>query len=183
LVKIDRREMADRIDAMGEKKLDEETVRALNRPFYYGYSASGSTIYAYTKEEWGIGAGSGGGDNNLIRSLYFSIFQLIISVPVALVALAFGIVLLFSPLPVMALFMLLFAAVFGLSVVQSVFNIRQEWQGRKARKPNGLPKPWLTAGDDEAYVWFLRHPDPRILMTLDYFPHSVKLRKAADPHR
>jgi hypothetical protein len=172
----------DKVDAMGKKKLDEHMERVLNRPFHYGYSMAGSTIYAYTKEEWGIGAGSGGGDHNLIRSFYFSISQLVISAPVSLAALTFGIVTLSSPVPIMALFMLLFAALFGLSFIRSVLNIRQEWQGRKARKLSGLPKPWLTAEDHEAYEWFLQHPDPRIPMTLDYFPYSVKLRKAAEQH-
>ena len=50
-------------------------------------------------------------------------------------------------------------------------------RGRKARKLKGLPKLWWEADDDRAYDWFLKHPDPRIQMTLDYFPHSVKLRK------
>jgi hypothetical protein len=53
---------------MGDKKDDEHYKRAINRPFYYAYGSSGKTVYAYTKEEWGIGASSGGGDHNLIRS-------------------------------------------------------------------------------------------------------------------
>ncbi|WP_017198358.1 hypothetical protein [Arthrobacter sp. M2012083] len=42
------------------------------------------TIFAYTKEEWGIGASSGGGDYNLIRSFYFSLALTILMAPVAL---------------------------------------------------------------------------------------------------
>ena len=58
----------DKVGVMGEKKIDEHFQRIINRPFYYAYGSSGKTVYAYTKEEWGIGASSGGGDHNLIRS-------------------------------------------------------------------------------------------------------------------
>lgn len=51
-----------RVDAVGEND-DEHIRRALNRPYYYGYAMTGKTIYVYTKEEWGIGASSGGGDH------------------------------------------------------------------------------------------------------------------------
>ncbi|MBT2549735.1 hypothetical protein [Arthrobacter sp. ISL-65] len=171
---------ADKVGAVGEKKIDEHLQRVLNRPFYYGYSAAGKTVYAYTKEEWGIGASSGGGDHNLIRSFYFSLLlTVLVALPASLIALAFGILLLFK-MPVMALVMLFFGLVFGLGVVQGYFNITEEWRGRKARKRRDLPKPWWEASDDHAYEWFLKHPDPRIQMTLDCFPYSVKLRDAAN---
>lgn len=175
--------MADRLEGMGERKLDEHTERVLNRPYRYGCSIADKTVRAYTKEEWGIGASAGGGDHNLIRSFYFSIFLLVMSAAASLGALIFGIAAVFSPAPIIALFLLFFAALFGLAGVQSFFNISQEWRGRKARKLSGLPKPWLTVGDDEAYEWFLKHPDPRIRMTLDYFPYSVKLRGAESAAR
>ncbi|GGH94635.1 hypothetical protein GCM10007170_18290 [Arthrobacter liuii] len=69
-----------------------------------------------------------------------------------------------------------FAVLFGLAVIQCWVNVH-EWLGRKARKLNGLPKPWWEASDDEAYKWFLRYPDHRIQMTLDFFPYSVRIRK------
>jgi hypothetical protein len=177
--------MADRVDAVGEKKIDEYYQRAINRPYYFGYAKTGKTIYAYTKEEWGIGASSGGGDHNLIRSFYFSILlTVLIALPASLIALAFGVILLvnlFFKLSVMGLVMglvmVFFGLLFGLPVVQGYFNVTGEWRGRKARKRSGLPKPWWTADDDRAYEWFLGHPDPRIQMTLDFFPYSVKLRK------
>lgn len=65
----------------------------------------------------------------------------------------------------------------GLAVIQCWINVHEEWLGRKARKLKGLPKPWWEATDDEAYKWFLRYPDHRIRMTLDFFPHSVVLQK------
>ena len=167
--------MAYRVDAMGEKKYDEHLQRVLNRPYYYGYSMAGKAIYAYTKEEWGIGASSGGGDYNLIRSFYFSIFTTVLAAAASLIGLVCGVWVLFSPFPAMALVFLFFAALFGFAVMQGFFNISEEWRGRKARKLRGLPKPWWEAGDDHAYEWFLEHPDPRIHMTRDYFPYSVKL--------
>lgn len=53
---------------MGQKTKSEALQRAINRPFHDGHAVGGKTIYAYTEEEWGIGASSGGGDHNLIRS-------------------------------------------------------------------------------------------------------------------
>lgn len=50
----------------------------------------------------------------------------------------------------------------------------------RARKRSGLPKPCWTAYDDRAYERFLKHPDPRIQMSSEYFPNSVKLRKEAE---
>ena len=44
-------------------------------------------------------------------------------------------------------------------------------------KTQGPPEALVGADYDRAYEWFLKHPDPRIQMTLDYFPYSVKLRK------
>jgi hypothetical protein len=167
----------DKVDAMGEKKNDEHFQRVLNRPYYYAYSAGGKTIYAYTEEEWGLGASSGGGDHNLIRSFYFSLFLTVLVAPVSLFCLGLGVLALFSPTPIMALVMVFFGLLFGLAVVQGYFNIAEEWRGRKARKLKGLPKPWWEADDDCAYEWFLKYPDHRIQMTLEYFPYSVKLRK------
>jgi len=167
----------DKVGAMGDKNIDEHYQRVNNRPYYYGYAKTGTTIYAYTKEEWGIGASSGGGDHNLIRSFYFSILlTVLIALPASLFALAFGVILLFN-LSIMGLVMVFFGLLFGLAVLQGYFNVTEEWQGRNARKRSGLPKPWWTADDDRAYGWFREHPDPRIQMTLDYFPYSVTLRK------
>lgn len=166
----------DRVDAVGEKKIDEHYQRAINRPYHYGYAKTGKTIYAYTEEEWGIGASSGGGDHNLVRSFYFSLLLTALAAPAALFSLLLGILMLFK-LSLMGLVMVFFGLLFGLAAVQGFVNITEEWRGRKARKRNGLPKPWWTADDDRAYEWFLTHPDPRIQMTLDFFPYSVKLRK------
>lgn len=167
----------DKVGAMGDKKNDEHFQRVINRPYYFGYAMTGKTVYAYTKEEWGIGASSGGGDHNLIRSFYFSLFMTVLMfLPGSLFCILFGLLVLFK-MPLMTLVMLFFGALFGLGVVQGYFNITEEWRGRKARKLTGLPKPWWEAADDRAYKWFLTHPDPRIQMTLDYFPYSVKLRK------
>ena len=96
--------------------------------------------------------------------------------PVSLFCLLLGILAIFK-MPIMGLVMVFFGLLFGLAVVQGYFNITEEWRGRKARKLKGLPKLWWEADDDRAYDWFLKHPDPRIQMTLDYFPYSVKLRK------
>lgn len=144
----------------------------------YGYAFGSTTVYAYTEEEWGMGAGGGGGDHNTVRSFYFSLIMMILFAPVTLGCLLFAVVAVIE-LPVMALVMLFFGALFGFAVLQCYFNVRQEWRGRKARKLRGLPKPWLVAGDDEAYEWFLQHPSPHIPMTLEFFPDCRILRKQA----
>lgn len=163
---------------MGAKD-DEHIKRVLNRPYYYGYPMAGKTVHAYTNQEWGIGASSGGGDHNLIRSFYFSLILTVLMAPVSLLCLVFGILALFSPVPIMALVMVFFGLLFGFAFLQCWFNVREEWRGRKARRFKGLPKPWWETADDHAYEWFLKHPDPRIQMTLEYFPYSVKLREEA----
>ncbi|MEJ1178388.1 MULTISPECIES: hypothetical protein [unclassified Pseudarthrobacter] len=165
----------DKVNPVGTK--DEPFRRALNRPYYYGYARTGKTVYAYTKQEWGMGAGSGGGDHKLIRSFYFSLLATaLIFLPASLACLVFGLLALFK-MPLMTLVMVFFGLIFGLGVLQGYFNVQEEWRGRKARKLKGLPKPWWQAADDHAYEWFLTHPDSRIQMTLDYFPHSAKLRR------
>lgn len=176
--KVIHTKTSDKVDDVGEKKAaDAHFLRAVNRPYYFGYAKTGKTVYAYTKEEWGIGASSGGGDQHVIRSFYFSLLgTVLIFLPATLACVIFGLLVLFK-MPLMALVMLFFAALFGLGVLQGYFNVTEEWRGRKARKLKGLPKPWWEAADDHAYEWFLIHPDPRIQLTLDYFPYSVKLRK------
>ncbi|MGX9900895.1 hypothetical protein ACW0JT_15365 [Arthrobacter sp. SA17] len=132
---------ADKVDAM-EKKKDEQFQRAINRPFYYGYPAVGKTVYAYTKEEWGIGASSGGGDHNLIRSLYFSLFMAVVMAPVSLFCLLLGILALLK-LPIMALVMVFFGVLFGFAFLQCWFNVTQELRegrpgsSRDCRNPGG----------------------------------------------
>ncbi len=142
----------------------------------YGYTLGSRGIYAYTKEEWGLGAGDGGGDHNTIRSFYFSLFMSILFAPVALGCLLFAVLAVFAQ-PAGALVMLFFGVLFSFAVLQGDFNLKQEIRGRKARKLKGLPKPWLVAGDDEAYEWFLNHPSPHIPTTLEYFPNSWILGK------
>jgi hypothetical protein len=83
--------------------------------------------------------------------------------------------MLFKP-SVFGLVPVFFGLLFGLAFLQCWLNVREEWRGRKARKPTGLPKPWWVADDDRAYEWFLKYPDHRIQMRLEYFPYSVKLR-------
>ena len=148
------------------------------RPMNYGFALGSKSVHAYTEEQWGMGAGDGGGDHNTIRSFYFSLVAAILFVPVTLGCLLFSVFVLFEH-PVMALVMLFFGALFSLVVIQGYFNVKEEWRGRKARKLKGLPKPWLVASDDEAYEWFLKHPSPNIPMTLEYFPESVRLRRQA----
>lgn len=105
------------------------------------------TVYAYTEEEWGIGASDGGGDHNTIRSFYFSLVMSVLFVPAALFCLLFAVLAVFE-LPIMAFVMLFFGAIFNLVVIQGYFDLKQEWRGRKARKRKGLPTPWTVAGDD-----------------------------------
>jgi hypothetical protein len=153
-----------------------------SRPFFYGHPRDGKTVYAYTKEEWGIGASSGGGRQYAIRSFYFS---LAVSVLFALATLACAVLAVIALLKPSAMFLafLFFGLIFGLGVVQSYFNLTAEWRGRKLRKLKGLPKPWFTASDDHAYEWFTEHPSPMIPLTPEYFPESVRLRPARLPDR
>jgi len=160
----------------------DEINRILNRPYYYAYSRSGKTIYAYTREEWGIGASSGSADYNLIRSFYFSLaITLLVFLPATLGCVFLMIVGVFK-MPLMTVIFLFFGLVFGLGLVQGYFNIAEEWRGRKLRKLKGLPKPWWTADDERAYQWFLRNPTPHIEMTEEYFPTHRALNHQADGH-
>lgn len=147
----------------------------------YAYALGRKTIFAYTGEEWGLGAGNTGGDHTTIRSFYFSLIMTILFVPVVLGCLSFA-VLVVSEQPVMAVVMLFFGALFSLVVLQGFVGLKQELRGRKARKLKGQPKPWLVASDDEAYEWFLNHTAPDIPMTLEYFPESRILRKQGWVH-
>jgi hypothetical protein len=160
------------------RKDNEQFKRTLNRPYRYGYAKAGKTVYAYSREEWGLGASSGGGDHNLIRSFYFSLIMAVVFTPVALGCLVLGVLALFK-MPIMALVMVFFGALFGFAVLQCLVNVKEEWRGRKARRLKGLPKPWLEAPDDHAYEWFRVHPSPPMPLTSEYFPNSVILGKRA----
>jgi len=155
-------------------------ARPLTRPYYYGSNKLSSTVHAYTKEEWGLGASSGGGDAYTIRSFWFSLITTVfVALPVTLACAFFVVVFLFES-PLMALVPLFFGLVFGLAVLQGYINLAQEWQGRKARERKNLPKPWLTVPDDHAYAWFREHPAPHVPLTLEYFPDSRILRAQAE---
>ena len=145
-----------------------------SRPYFYAQPRDGKTVHAYTREEWGIGASSGGGRQYAIRSFYFSLAVTALFVPAALACAVLAVVAVFK-FPAMAPAFLLFGLVFGFGVVQGCFNLKTEWRGRKLRKLNGLPKPWFTASDDQAYKWFSEHPTPRVPLTAENFPESVKL--------
>lgn len=148
------------------------------RPLYYGCAAVGKPVYAYTKEEWGIGASSGGGDHNLIRSLYFSLFMAILMAPASLFCLVLGVAMIVK-LPIMALVMIFFGLLWAAAFFQCWMNVGEELRGRKARKLKGLPKPWWEAPDDHAYKWFTEHPTPYVPLTLEYFPEHRLLQKQA----
>lgn len=148
------------------------------RPLYYGHAGVGKPVYAYTKEEWGIGASSGGGDHNLIRSLYFSLFMAILMAPASLFCLVLGAAMIVK-LPIMALVMIFFGLLWAAAFFQCWMNVGEELRGRKARKLKGLPKPWWEAPDDHAYKWFMEHPTAYVPLTLEYFPESRLLQKQA----
>lgn len=149
------------------------------RRLYYGCAGVGKPVHAYTKEEWGIGASSGGGDHNLIRSLYFSLFMAILIAPVSLFCFVLGVAMTFQ-LPIMALVMVFFGLLFGVAFLQCWMNVAEELRGRKARKLKGLPKPWWEAPDEHAYKWFVEHPTPYVPLTLEYFPEHHLLQKQAE---
>lgn len=149
-----------------------------SRPFFYAHPRDGKTVHAYTRDEWGLGASSGGGRQYAIRSFYFSLVVTALFVPATLACAVLAVISLFKS-PAMTVVFLLFGLIFGLGVVQGFFNLRSEWRGRKLRKLKGLPKPWFTASDDHAYEWFTAHPAPHIPLTREYFPESVKLRTEA----
>lgn len=152
------------------------------RPYFYGFPRVGKTVHAYTREEWGIGASSGGGRQNAIRSFYFSLAAMALFVPAALACAVLTVIAVFQ-FPAMVLAFLFFGLIFGLGVVQGYFNLKSEWRGRKLRKLNRLPKPWFTASDDQAYDWFTLHPSPQIQMTPEFFPESVQLQTAGADRR
>lgn len=150
------------------------------RPYYYGSNKISRTVHAYTEEEWGLGASSGGGDHKTIRSFWFSlVLTVVVALPATLMAAFLAVAALFRS-PLMALIPLFFGLLFGLAVLQGYFNLAEEWRGRKARQRTGLPKPWFTVPDDHAYEWFLKYPSPDVPLTLEYFPESRLLRAQAE---
>jgi hypothetical protein len=153
-----------------------------SRPYFYGYARTGKTVHAYTRDEWGIGASSGGGRQYAIRSFYFSIALSVMFVVATLACTVLAVIAVLKP-SAMFLAFLFFGLIFGLGVLQSYFNLTSEWQGRKLRKLKGLPKPWFTASDDRAYEWFKEHPSPQIPLTPEYFPESVQLQRSEPARR
>ncbi|WP_128081692.1 hypothetical protein [Arthrobacter sp. TB 26] len=110
-----------------------------SRPYFYAHPRDGKSVHAYTKEEWGIGASSGGGRQYAIRSFDFSLAVTALFVPAALACAVLAVVAVFK-FPAMVLAFLLFGPIFGLGVVQGYFNLKAEW---RASAPLSRSSPGL----------------------------------------
>jgi hypothetical protein len=152
----------------------------------YRYGTSWSKeIYAYTKEEWGLGGHSAGEAGNTANSVIGqSIVATIMTVPAILAPLSvlLGIVIVITSFPDLGhmgggllwiVGSLICTLLFTGGWLLSTRALRDEWRARKLRKPKGLPKPMYAVTDDQARRWFEEHPGT-IEVTRENFPFSTR---------
>lgn len=152
---------------IGNPVSEVQAKNKLHRPYFYGYG-NGSTIHAYTKEEWGIGAPLPGG-NYATHSVALLTFAVIVMIPATLGA-TFITVVLAVHLSWVALIALFFSLLFGMGTLMSITTIKNEMKARGLRRAKGIPKPRLIASDEEARRWFMKNPSPLVPVTSDSFP-------------
>jgi hypothetical protein len=148
-----------------------------------GWSNAG-VVYAYTREEWGLGGHSAAESANVANSFIGqSIVAVLMTVPALLAPLGvlLGIVVTLRSIPDPGEMSMGLVVIFGSLMCTLLFTggwllsisaLRGELRARKLRKPKGLPKPMYAVTDDQARAWFEQHPGI-LEITRENFPNST----------
>ncbi len=141
------------------------------RPYFYATSME-RTVYAYTKEEWGIGGSQPSGNYSVHTGTGLLVVTVLMTVP-ALGAPFMLIIGLVSLNIIFALFGLVATVLFTGGWLLGINNLRREWRAAKQRRLKGLPKPRFALTDDQARTWFEANPSG-IAVTRENFPDSTR---------
>jgi len=159
-----KRESPRAIDPAVEKLL-------VDRPYFYATGME-RTVFAYTKDEWGIGGSQPTGNNSVHTVTGLFVVRALMTIP------AFGaplmlIVALASLNVIVSIFGVLGTALFTGGWLLRIGSLRRELRAAKLRTLKGLPKPRFALTDDQARAWFESNPS-HIAITRDNFPDSTR---------
>lgn len=143
----------------------------LSRPYYYAWGGD-KQMYAYTREEWGMGGSKPTGGNYTIRSWTVQLVISIIMIPVVLLSLIVLIRATISLNWIVVIFGLVCTPLFAAAPYLALTAAMSERKARKARRLKGLPKPQTSVTDDAALRYFEKHPKAGIELTKTNFPEA-----------
>jgi hypothetical protein len=143
----------------------------VERPYFYATGME-RTVYAYTKEEWGIGGSQPTGNYSVHTTTGLFVVTALMTVP-ALWAPLMLIIALASLNLIVVVFGLLATVLFTGGWLLGIKNLRHEWRASKLRRLKGLPKPRFALTDDHARAWFEANPSG-IDITRNNFPDSTR---------
>jgi hypothetical protein len=143
----------------------------LKRPYYYA-TGIGTTVHAYTKDEWVIGGSQPSGNYAAHTTAGLWIVTTLMTIP-AFFAPLFLIIAVTSLNLIMVVFGLLATALFTGGWLVGIRNVHLELRASKQRKLKGLPKPRFALSDDQARRWFEENP-AGIPVTRENFPDSTR---------
>lgn len=144
----------------------------VDRPYFYA-TGMDRTVYAYTKEEWGIGGSQPTGNYSVHTTTGLVVVTVLMTIP-ALGAPLMLIIAVASLNLIVGLFGLLATVLFTGGWLFGINNLRRELWASKLRKLKGLPKPRFALTDDQARTWFESNPS-NIAITRTNFPDSTLL--------
>ena len=157
---------------------------SLNRRYFYAYGDNlirkyedGNPLYAYTKEEWGIGGRHRNGGNYTTRNVWFLLLITIVMIPAAAIGLFITLICLFNLKIGYFLFAAFFTLLFGGAVYMGFTTCRDEFKAQKLRWMIGIPKPGTAVDDNYAYKWFAERPERGIELTEQNFPDADTFRQ------
>jgi hypothetical protein len=145
----------------------------LNRPYFYAWGGD-KKIYAYTREEWGMGGSNPSGGNYTVRSWVVQLIISVIMIPAALMSFIMLIVAIASLNWIVMIFGLGCTPLFAAAPYVGLKAAQDERKARQARKLRDLPKPQTSVTDDVALNYFEKHPEAGITITKENFPEAQR---------
>lgn len=129
-------------------------------------------MYAYTRDEWGMGGSLPNGGNYTVRSWVVQFIIAIIMIPAAIISLIVLIVAIVSLNWIVMIFGLVCTPVFAAAPYVGFRAARDERKARKVRKLKELPKPHTSVDDEAARRYFTKHPEAGVEITPENFPDA-----------
>ncbi|MFC8039401.1 hypothetical protein ACFUOZ_08615 [Paenarthrobacter sp. NPDC057355] len=148
-----------------------EFILPPERTYYYAWGGD-KRMYAYTRDEWGMGGSLPNGGNYTVRSLVVQFILAIIMVPAAVGSFIMLIAAIVSLNWIVMIFGLVCTPLFAAAPYVCFKGARDERKARKARKLKGLPKPQTSADDEAARRYFTDHKEAGVEITPPNFPDA-----------
>lgn len=148
-----------------------EFVLPPERPYYYAWGGD-KRMYAYTRDEWGMGGSLPNGGNYTVRSWVVQFVLAIVMIPAAIGSFIMLIGAIVTLNWIVMIFGLVCTPLFAAAPYVGFTAARDERKARRARKPKGLPKPQTSVDDEAARRYFMEHPEIGVEITPVNFPDA-----------